>query len=88
MGRHRYDTRVLHPNYDATYPTAPFLVLQAVEEMDAGDIWATRNFAVPDGPDGQGATKSWLYQSRVVSAAIEGLREAVAKFISGARRAR
>ena len=55
-------------------------VLQAVEEMDAGDIWATRTFPVPAGPDQHGATKSWLYQSKVVDAAIDGLYEAIAKF--------
>jgi hypothetical protein len=84
-------------------------VLQAVDEMDAGDIWATRTFAVPSasaaaatgsatttGPstpgasararapaafsDGCGVTKSWLYQSLVVDAAMICLWEAIAKF--------
>ncbi len=80
--------------------------LQAVEEMDAGDIWATKNFPVPchgsqseagkapgpaaasaaglSGPlgDGCGVTKSWLYQSRVVDAAMTCLWEAIAKYRS------
>ncbi len=73
---------------------------QAVEEMDAGDIWATRTFPVPahqskgttgatgamglTGPqaDGCGVTKSWLYQSKVVDAAMTCLWEAIAKYRS------
>mgnify|MGYP000483527275 CR=1 FL=1 len=52
-------------------------VLQAVEEMDAGDIWATHNFPVPQGVDGAGTTKSALYQNQCVEAGITGLREAL-----------
>ena len=55
-------------------------VLQAVEEMDAGDIWATRTFPVPSGCDGHGTSKSWLYQNCVVPAAVACVLEAVDKF--------
>ncbi|GAA2621187.1 hydrogenase maturation protein [Paractinoplanes durhamensis] len=49
--------------------------LQAVEEMDAGPIWATRTFAVPAAPP----RKSSLYNGPVADAAMECVFEVVAK---------
>ena len=49
--------------------------LQAVEEMDAGPIWATRTFAMPVAPP----RKSSLYNGPVADAAMECIFEAVAK---------
>ena len=49
--------------------------LQAVEEMDAGPIWATRTFALPAAPP----RKSALYNGPVADAAMECIEEVVAK---------
>ena len=49
-------------------------VLQAVEEMDAGPVWAHRTFAM------RKATKSSLYRNEVTTAAVECVLEAVEKF--------
>ena len=49
--------------------------LQAVEEMDAGPIWATRTFAVPAVPP----RKSSLYNGPVADAAMECVFEVVTK---------
>jgi putative two-component system protein, hydrogenase maturation factor HypX/HoxX len=53
--------------------------LQAVEEMDAGPIWATRTFAVPAAPP----RKSSLYNGPVADAAIECIVEVVTKAQDG-----
>jgi putative two-component system protein, hydrogenase maturation factor HypX/HoxX len=53
-------------------------ILQAAEEMDAGDIWASHNFKMRE------VSKSNLYRHEVTQAAIKGLLEAVAKFESKA----
>ena len=45
--------------------------LQAVEEMDAGDIWATHNFPMRQ------ASKASLYRREVTQAAIKGMLETV-----------
>ena len=47
-------------------------VLQAADEVDAGDIWATRTFPVPEG-----ATKSGLYRHEVRRAAVDAVVHAV-----------
>ncbi len=52
--------------------------LQAVEEMDAGPVWATCEFNLP-----QGLRKSELYNGRVSDAAMLCIREVVEKFIAG-----
>jgi putative two-component system protein, hydrogenase maturation factor HypX/HoxX len=52
-------------------------ILQAVEEMDAGPIWATRNFSLGNEP-----SKSSLYRHAVSEAAVAGILEAVTKFES------
>lgn len=52
-------------------------ILQAAEEMDAGDIWASHNFKM------RKVSKSNLYRHEVSQAAMAGLLEAVAKFESG-----
>ncbi|MET0424472.1 MAG: hydrogenase maturation protein [Actinoplanes sp.] len=49
--------------------------LQAVEEMDAGPIWATRTFTMPPTPP----RKSSLYNGPVADAAIDCIFEVVAK---------
>src|SRR6266480_819903 len=51
-------------------------LLQAGAEMDAGDIWASRTFAMRDG------SKSHLYRHEVTEAAIQALLETIAKFES------
>ncbi len=51
--------------------------LQAVEEMDAGDIWATHNFPV------RRASKASLYRREVTQAAIKAMLETVRRFESG-----
>jgi putative two-component system hydrogenase maturation factor HypX/HoxX len=52
--------------------------LQAVEEMDAGPVWATCEFNLP-----AGLRKSELYNGRVSDAAMRCIREVVEKFIDG-----
>lgn len=52
-------------------------VLQAEEEMDAGDVWATAGCAVP--PVG----KSDLYRGEIADAALAAVVEAVERFASG-----
>ncbi|HEY7273017.1 MAG TPA: enoyl-CoA hydratase-related protein [Actinoplanes sp.] len=49
--------------------------LQAVEEMDAGPIWATRTFPMPAAPP----RKSALYNGPVADAAMECIAEVVDK---------
>jgi len=49
-------------------------LLQAVEEMDAGPIWATRNF------DMRVAPKSSIYRNEVSDGAVECVLEALEKF--------
>lgn len=52
-------------------------VLQADEEMDAGAIWATRNFPM------RAASKSALYREEVSTLALAAVMEAVDKFARG-----
>lgn len=47
--------------------------LQAVKEMDAGDIWSSRTFPMRE------ATKASIYRHEVTEAAVEALLEAVAR---------
>ena len=49
--------------------------LQAAEEMDAGDIWASRTFPLPAEPP----AKSALYSGLVADAAVELIHEVVRK---------
>jgi putative two-component system hydrogenase maturation factor HypX/HoxX len=49
--------------------------LQAVEEMDAGPIWATRTFPIPAAPP----RKSSLYNGPVADAALECVAEVLTK---------
>ncbi|GIJ43207.1 formyl transferase [Virgisporangium aliadipatigenens] len=49
--------------------------LQAIEEMDAGPVWATRIFTIPEDPP----RKSALYNGPVADAAVECVEEVVAK---------
>jgi putative two-component system hydrogenase maturation factor HypX/HoxX len=52
--------------------------LQAVEEMDAGPVWASCEFNLP-----KGLRKSELYNGQVSDAAIRCIREVVEKFVEG-----
>jgi len=54
-------------------------VLQATGDYDAGPVWASRAFAMREG-----ATKSSLYRHEVVEAAVDAVREAIAKWTPGA----
>ncbi|MEU8544236.1 enoyl-CoA hydratase-related protein [Streptomyces sp. NPDC048717] len=54
-------------------------VLQAAEEMDAGDVWATAGFCVPE------AGKSDLYRNELSDAAMTAVHLAVERFAAGAR---
>lgn len=51
-------------------------ILQAQEEMDAGDIWSSHLFPM------RSASKSSIYRNEVVDAAILGILEAVSRFES------
>lgn len=53
-------------------------VLEAVAEMDAGDVWAWSPFKVPPG-----VGKSDLYRGEVADAAIDAVLLAVERFASG-----
>src|SRR6516165_2156339 len=57
-------------------------VLQANADMDAGDIWASTEFAVPPA-----CSKSSLYRTEVADAALETVLAAVARFAGGRYRA-
>jgi putative two-component system protein, hydrogenase maturation factor HypX/HoxX len=52
-------------------------VLQANAEMDAGDIWASAQFAMP------GCSKSSAYRTEVADAAAHAVLRAVARFAGG-----
>ncbi|MFC3492468.1 enoyl-CoA hydratase-related protein [Glycomyces rhizosphaerae] len=54
--------------------------LSAVEEMDAGPVWACSTFDVPEG-----ITKSALYNSRVADAAMECVATVIRKVANGDR---
>jgi putative two-component system protein, hydrogenase maturation factor HypX/HoxX len=54
-------------------------VLQAVAEMDAGPVWATARFEIP-----QHVSKSDLYRNELSDAACAAVLQAVARFASGA----
>jgi putative two-component system hydrogenase maturation factor HypX/HoxX len=56
-------------------PTWGVTALQAVEEMDAGPIWATRTFPMPAAPP----RKSALYNGPVADAAMECIGEVLEK---------
>jgi putative two-component system protein, hydrogenase maturation factor HypX/HoxX len=53
-------------------------VLQAVEDMDAGEVWAWQPFVMRPG-----ATKSSLYRREVTDAAVHAVRRALARFVPG-----
>lgn len=61
---------------DATWGVT---LLQAEAEMDAGPIWATRDFTMRQ------ATKSSLYRSEVADAALEVVFEALEKLANGTK---
>ncbi|GAB7035126.1 hydrogenase maturation protein [Streptomyces sp. NPDC021749] len=55
-------------------------VLQANDEMDAGDIWASASCPVPE------VGKSDLYRNEIADAAVEAVLTAVERFASGTHR--
>jgi len=55
-------------------------VLQAVEEMDAGDIWAVETFKM------RPASKAGIYRRELTQAAIRGMLSAVKRVESGSYR--
>jgi putative two-component system hydrogenase maturation factor HypX/HoxX len=84
----RWRTIVLHPGpvgdrgpssldwaISEAAPAWGVTALQAVEELDAGPIWATRTFPMPAAPP----RKSALYTGPVSDAAMECVLEVVAK---------
>lgn len=54
-------------------------ILQAEEEMDAGDIWSTNNFSIQR-RYGPSPTKSSLYRFECINAAVKGIRQALDNF--------
>ena len=56
-------------------------VLQAVAEMDAGDIWAAEPFDIPELPGG--ISKSDVYRNELSDAASRAVERAVRRFASG-----
>lgn len=56
-------------------------VLQAVAEMDAGDIWAAEPFDIPDPPGG--ISKTDVYRNELSDAASRAVERAVRRFASG-----
>lgn len=57
-------------------------ILQAAEELDAGDVWATATFPTHRA-FGRPATKSSLYRKECVDAAMVCLREVMQKLDAG-----
>ena len=57
-------------------------VLQAAEEMDAGDIWSTKNFQIRR-RNINTLTKSSLYVNEVTQAAVEAVLEAIENLSEG-----
>lgn len=54
--------------------------LEAIDEMDAGPVWASRTFPLPDDPP----RKSTLYNGPVADAAVAVVREVVDRVAAGA----
>ena len=54
-------------------------ILEAAADFDAGDIWASHEFALP----ADAVTKSSLYRDQVTGAALRGVLEAIARIESG-----
>jgi putative two-component system protein, hydrogenase maturation factor HypX/HoxX len=54
-------------------------ILEAADEFDAGQIWASHEFALKADPP----AKSSLYRGQVIEAALHGVLEAVARIESG-----
>ncbi|WP_037606675.1 enoyl-CoA hydratase-related protein [Streptacidiphilus rugosus] len=63
-------------------------VLQAVAEMDAGDVWAAEAFDIPEHAAGGGIAKSDLYRNELADAASAAVLRAVERYASGAYRPR
>jgi len=59
-------------------------VMQADQEMDAGNIWSTMDFSI-DRPNINTLTKSSLYSNEVTDAAVHNCLQAVDNFINGVK---
>ncbi|SEM31599.1 enoyl-CoA hydratase-related protein [Streptacidiphilus jiangxiensis] len=57
-------------------------VLQAVAEMDAGPVWATEEFDIPEHADAGGIAKSDLYRNELADAASAAVLRAVERVAS------
>jgi putative two-component system protein, hydrogenase maturation factor HypX/HoxX len=88
----RYRTVIIHPGpvgdrgpssldwaISGDVATWGVTALQAVEDFDAGPVWATRSFPLPDGGALGGPRKSGLYNGPVADLAMELIEEVVAK---------
>jgi len=56
-------------------------IMQAAEEMDSGDIWATQNFFTSR-LNGNPPTKSSLYRIECIEAAVKGLHNTLERFLA------
>jgi putative two-component system protein, hydrogenase maturation factor HypX/HoxX len=54
-------------------------LIEANAEVDAGDIWASNNFAMPESP----RSKTSMYRREVTEAAVQGLLETVERYELG-----
>lgn len=61
-------------------PSWGVTIIEAVEEFDAGPVWAAETFAMP-----RGTGKSTIYRNEVTEAAIRALLSAVRRFERGER---
>jgi len=57
--------------------------LSAVEEMDAGPVWATRVVETSNRSDPRSLTKSSIYKNEITEAAIDAIEETILKFMKG-----
>jgi len=62
-----------------SHKTWGITILEAAEEFDAGAIWASHEFAMPNDPP----AKSSLYRAEVTEAAVRGVLECIARIESG-----
>ncbi|HEV2635513.1 MAG TPA: enoyl-CoA hydratase-related protein [Actinocrinis sp.] len=88
----RYRTVIIHPGpvgdrgpssldwaIAGDAPAWGVTALQAVEDFDAGPVWATREFALPGGGGLGGPRKSELYNGPVADLAMELIEEVAVK---------
>lgn len=59
-------------------------ILQAEEEMDAGEIWSSHNFSTKR-PLGGPPSKSSLYRFECIDAAVKGVKRAIEMYVDGTK---